>query len=126
MAESFAAHTGKPLRWYYAVDTRKGRPVSPDLKEYLLDLHVGKTNYRLGRLPLVIGMPVIIGSNYDVPAGIVNGSKGYLRKVRFWVDENGDRHLVSCVVECPHLRDFQRLPNLGENEVPVIEDTVSM
>ncbi|KAJ3724888.1 hypothetical protein C8R42DRAFT_560325, partial [Lentinula raphanica] len=84
------------------------------------------TNYRVGRLPLVIGMPVIVGSNYDVPAGIVNGTQGVLRKVRYWIDDIGDRHLVSCVVHCPHLRDFQNLPNLQKNEVAVMEDTVSM
>ncbi|KAJ3836600.1 hypothetical protein F5878DRAFT_506688, partial [Lentinula raphanica] len=84
------------------------------------------TNYRLGRLPLVIGMPVIIGCNYDVQSGIVNGTTGTLQKIRYRVDENGERHLVSCIVLCDHLRSFTNLTGLNKNEVPVLEDTVSM
>ncbi|KAJ3816276.1 hypothetical protein F5878DRAFT_521403, partial [Lentinula raphanica] len=84
------------------------------------------TNYRLGRLPLVIGMPVVIGSNYDVQAGVVNGTSGILRKIRYRMDENSMRHLVSCVVECSHLKGFDYLPHLSTNEVAVVEDSVSM
>ncbi|KAJ3817853.1 hypothetical protein F5880DRAFT_1450585, partial [Lentinula raphanica] len=80
----------------------------------------------MGRLPLVIGMPVIIGSNYDVPAGVVNGTTGILRKIRYRVDEEGCRHLVSCVVACNNLRGFETMPFLLPSEVPVVEDTVSM
>ncbi|KAJ3722192.1 hypothetical protein C8R42DRAFT_536641, partial [Lentinula raphanica] len=84
------------------------------------------TNYRLGRLPLVIGMPVVIGSNYDVQSGVVNGTTGILRKIRYRLDENNMQHLVSCVVEYPHLNGLDYLPHLTANQVAVIEDTVSM
>ncbi|KAJ3719270.1 hypothetical protein C8R42DRAFT_539085, partial [Lentinula raphanica] len=80
----------------------------------------------LGRLPLVIGMPVVIGVNYDVQAGIVNGTTGTLRKIRYRVDDSGVRHLVSCIVECSHLKDFDTMPYLTATEVPVLEETVSM
>ncbi|KAJ3840147.1 hypothetical protein EV361DRAFT_801842, partial [Lentinula raphanica] len=92
----------------------------------LLNLHSGKTNHRLGRLPLVLGMPVIIGSNYDVQAGVVNGTSGILRKIRYRLDSDNQRHLVSCVVECSNLKDFDYLPQLTPNHVAVMEDTVSM
>ncbi|KAJ3965946.1 hypothetical protein EV361DRAFT_767667, partial [Lentinula raphanica] len=85
------------------------------------------TNYRLGRLPLVIGMPVIIGYNYDVQAGIVNGTTGFLQKIRYTHDPHtGIRHLLSCVVKCNKLNNFIDLPNLEHNEVAVLEDTISM
>jgi hypothetical protein len=68
MAHDFAAKTGQPLHWYYAQDTHsRNTPVtSSELKEKLMQMDSGKTNSRLGRIPLVIGMPVMILQNFDV------------------------------------------------------------
>ncbi|KAK0435101.1 uncharacterized protein EV420DRAFT_1233050, partial [Desarmillaria tabescens] len=56
------------------------------------------TRHRLGRIPLVIGMPVMFLQNYDVDGGIVNGAAGTLEKIRYWTDDAGLRHAVSCVI----------------------------
>jgi ATP-dependent exoDNAse (exonuclease V) alpha subunit len=56
---------------------------------------------RLGKIPLVIGMPVMISQNFDVPGGVVNGCYGSLRSVRYRVDRDGNRHAISCIVEAP-------------------------
>ncbi|EIM85241.1 uncharacterized protein STEHIDRAFT_42883, partial [Stereum hirsutum FP-91666 SS1] len=83
------------------------------------------TSQRLGKIPLVIGMPVVISHNFDVDGGIVNGSTGILKKIRFYVDEQGDRHLRSCVVEVLDSTD-EKLPLLPEHHVAVLEDTTDM
>ncbi|PBK92431.1 hypothetical protein ARMGADRAFT_881659, partial [Armillaria gallica] len=62
-------------------------------------LSSGTTNQRLGALPLIIGMPIMISSNFDVPGGIVNGSVGTLEKIRYKTDEEGRRYALSCIVK---------------------------
>jgi hypothetical protein len=71
----------------------------PTLKAYLEKLNSGVTNQRLGKIPLVIGMPVMIAQNYDVESGIVNGCTGILKKIRYQKDAQGNRYATSCIVE---------------------------
>jgi hypothetical protein len=95
-AHAFAKRTGRPLHWYHASDTvgrNKPQAVSnPDLIRHLQGMDSGATNSRLGKIPLVIGMPVMISQNFDVHGGVVNGCYGSLRSVRYRVDRNGNRH----------------------------------
>ncbi|KAL6299051.1 hypothetical protein BKA93DRAFT_694648, partial [Sparassis latifolia] len=83
------------------------------------------TRHRLGKIPLVIGMRVMISQNFDVNGGIVNGSIGILRKIRYTIDEFQQRHLVSCIVEVSD-SDAQNLPYLPSHYIPVLNDTISM
>ncbi|KAJ7101110.1 hypothetical protein C8R44DRAFT_641659 [Mycena epipterygia] len=46
-------------------------------------LHSGETSYRLGRLPLVLEMPVMITQNFDVQNGILNGATGVVKQIRY-------------------------------------------
>ena len=39
-------------------------------------LHSGTTKQRLTKIPLVVGMPVMIAQNFDVQGGVVTGSQG--------------------------------------------------
>ncbi|KAJ4493162.1 hypothetical protein C8J55DRAFT_418102 [Lentinula edodes] len=46
---AFARRTGKPLYWYYASDTRGGKPVNDiSLQSFLENMDSGQTNQRLG------------------------------------------------------------------------------
>ena len=88
--EAFAQRSGKQLHWYHAIDTHKKSLITdPALIESLESQHSGQTKHRLRRVPLVLGMPVAINQNFDVRAGVVNGSWGYLRDVRYNTDEDG-------------------------------------
>ena len=99
VAEAFARQVGAELHWYHARDTHLRSVVTePALIQKLEEHHSGLTKHRLRRIPLVIGMPVSINQNFDVCAGVVNGSKGILRKIRYTTDKQGQRHLESCVV----------------------------
>lgn len=88
-------------------------------------LHSGKTSGRLKRLPLVIGMPVMVTTNIDVHGGIVNGSIGTVRAIHYTQLENGDRVLSHCVVHIPTATAPQ-MPGLGDHEFPIFPDTVSV
>ncbi|KAJ3850141.1 hypothetical protein EV368DRAFT_23500, partial [Lentinula lateritia] len=85
------------------------------------------TNQRLGRLPLVIGMPVMITQNFDVGSGVVNGCQGILKSIRYRTDDQGYRHAISCIVEAKDTTANEALPFLTDKQhVAVIEDKVSM
>jgi ATP-dependent exoDNAse (exonuclease V) alpha subunit len=121
-ARSFAARTKQPLHFYYATDKRKGKPISDrDLQQKLWSYHSGKTEQRIGVLPLCKGMPVMITQNYDVENGIVNGCLGTLEKVNYTLDEQGFRHAHSCVLRT-EATSGPCLPHLNEHEVVVLKD----
>ncbi|KIM73531.1 hypothetical protein PILCRDRAFT_29368, partial [Piloderma croceum F 1598] len=82
----------------------------------------------LGKIPLVLGMPVMISQNFDVEAGVVNGCDGCtgtLKRIRYRVDEEGRRHAISCVVHAPNTLG-ENLPQLPDHHVVALEDSVDM
>ncbi|KAG1894295.1 uncharacterized protein F5891DRAFT_961777, partial [Suillus fuscotomentosus] len=71
---TYTSRTNQPVHWYYCLDKHNGREIgSIELRNHLGGLHSGSTLQRMGKIPLVIGMPVMIGQNFDVDAGIMNG-----------------------------------------------------
>ena len=123
---AFSRRTGQPVHWYHAVDTYHGKPIEDEAISNLLDtLPSNKTGGRIRALPLVLGMPVIITENFDVVGGIVNGSTGILRKVRYRTDDANRRYLTSCIVELPDAT-ADALPNLPLKHVAVLPDAVEM
>ncbi len=126
MAMSFARETGRPLHWYYSVDRHRGARVSDsNLQNRLWALNSGQTQHRLGRIPLVIGMPLMISQNYDVDGGVVNGTSGTLEKIRYWTDEAGLRHAVSCIVRVDDMSSAA-LPGLRPGQAVAIHDDVDL
>ena len=110
------------VHWYYATDTHGGLRITDNkLNDHLRRLNSNITGHRLGKIPMVVGMPIMFCHNYDVEAGIVNGCIGNLKGVRYWVDEEGDRHATSCVVEVATLNG-EALPHLEPNQCVAIED----
>ena len=125
-AEAFADRLGVQLHWYHAIDVHKKAVVSdPSLIEKLEGQHSGQTKHRLRRIPLVVGMPVAINQNFDVAAGVVNGSHGVLRRIRYFVDDQNQRYLKSCVVEIPNA-DSVAIPHLPAHHFPILPDTVEL
>ena len=125
-AQAFANHNNRELHWYYALDTHRTLPVSQDIHNHLQNLHSGLTKQRLGKIPLVIGMPVMITHNFDVENGIVNGCTGILKSIRYTTDKMGNRYAVSCVVESPNISASTNLSMLGPNQAVVLQDTIDL
>ncbi|TFK86999.1 hypothetical protein K466DRAFT_451437, partial [Polyporus arcularius HHB13444] len=87
-------------------------------------MHSGQTAHRLGKIPLVLGMPVMISQNFDVDGGVVNGTIGSLKSIRYRTDRSsGRRYLKSCVVSIPGL-DGKALTGLECGDYPIMEDSV--
>ena len=123
---AFAERTNQAVHWFEAIDTYRGTKITdPDVREYMLTQPSGKTGQRLGKFPLVLGMPVIVNQNFDIGSGLVNGSFGYLRDFRSQEDEDGIRSLKSCIVEIPDIT-CEPLPHLPPKHVAIIPDTVDM
>jgi hypothetical protein len=127
MAQDFAISTGQPLHWYYAQDTHsKNKPVENNvLQDKLMQMDSAKTLSRLGRLPLVIGMPVMIAQNFDVPGGVVNGCTGTLAGVRYQVGADGRRYAISCIIDAPDTTPGI-MPELPPQHVAIMQDTVKI
>ncbi|KAG2335441.1 hypothetical protein BDR05DRAFT_845762, partial [Suillus weaverae] len=83
------------------------------------------TNMCLGKIPLVIGMPILVSQNFDIEGRIVNGSTGKLRKVKYSLNNERQQALRSCIVEISHSSD-KALPNLFLHPIPIIEDSVEL
>lgn len=122
-AQAYALRHGKELHYYHAKDFRSKRQVTRQLQDELYTYHSGKTKQALGRLPLAEGMPVIFTQNYDVTGGIVNGSTGILKSVRYTEDENGLRYAESCVVEVSDMT-CDPMPGLKDKEVVALAEDV--
>lgn len=110
------------LHWYHCLDVRGGEALTdPQLRDYLSDLHSRNTNQRLDKLPLAIGMPLMIVQYFDIPNGIFNGCTGTLASVRFTTDEYRNRHAHSCIIHTPDAAKNQ-LPNLPKHHAVTLED----
>ncbi|KAH7924618.1 hypothetical protein BV22DRAFT_991291, partial [Leucogyrophana mollusca] len=83
------------------------------------------TNQRLGRIPLVIGMPIMLTHNFDVESGIVNGCTGILKSIRYTLDADGRRHATSCVIDASNTSG-DALPHLDNQQVVALEGTVDL
>ncbi|KAJ7720690.1 hypothetical protein B0H16DRAFT_1335919, partial [Mycena metata] len=85
----------------------------------------GQTNSRLSRLPLVIGMPVMVAQNFDVPGGVVNGCVGKLVSVRYQLGSDGKRYALSAIIDAPDTAPGI-FPDLPSHHVVSLRDTVSV
>ena len=119
-ASAFAKQTGQELQWYYAEDKHQKLIINGEhLRDYLTHLPSGQTQQRLGQIPLVLGMPVLISQNLDVEGGIVNGSR--VTHIRYQTDSNGCRHLKSVIVNIDDIMGM-----LPPHHLPILTDSTEI
>ena len=70
-------------------------------------------------------MPVAVNQNFDVRAGVVHGSLGYLHDIRYSTNDEGKRQLTSCIVQIPD-SDPVEMPNLPKHHFPILSDTTDI
>ena len=125
IAKSFAICTKQPLNFYHAMDKHNGKSIhDTDLRHKLWSYHSGKTEQRIGMLPLCKGMPVMITQNYDVEHGIVNGCIGTLQRINYTTDNEGHRYAHSCIIFAEKTSG-PCLPHLKDHEVVVLAEETS-
>lgn len=125
-AIQFALDHNVELHWYYATDLRQGREIeSEDVIQVLQSKHSGQTSQRLSRIPICIGMPILVAQNFDVSGGITNGSQGVVKSVRYKLNKRGQRVLTSVVVTIDDSTG-DVMPELDEHDIPILCDSVTM
>lgn len=129
--QAFAQCIEREMHWYYAIDKKSGDVLAdPHVRTALQRAHSGRTKHRIGKMPLVLGMRVIaIAHNFDVQGGVVNGSTGILKRIRYTVDDDGHRHLTSRIVQLDadtSMPQSAPMPGLAASEVPILQDSVSL
>ncbi|RXW17503.1 hypothetical protein EST38_g8344 [Candolleomyces aberdarensis] len=125
-AIQFALDNEQELHWYHARDLRSGKEIeNVEICKLLQTYDSGKTKQRLGRIPLCIGMPVLVAQNFDVQGGVVNGSRGVVKSLRYCHDLQGRRVLTSCIVNIPNSTQ-EVMPGLEAHDMPIIADSVNI
>ena len=66
-----------------------------------------------------------VNQNFDVRAGVVHGSLGYLHDIRYSTNDEGKRQLTSCIVQIPD-SDPVEMPNLPKHHFPIPSDTTDI
>jgi len=123
---AFAKQTGQELYWYYAEDKHHKKKIKDQqLIDHLIHLPSGQTGQRLGRIPLVLGMPILVSQNFDVEGGVVNGSKGTITQIRYHIDEENHRYLNSVVIHIPDSSD-EKMGLLPPHHLPILPDSTDI
>ncbi|KAF8321873.1 uncharacterized protein EI90DRAFT_2866553, partial [Cantharellus anzutake] len=76
-------------------------------------------------LSLVGGMPVIVGENFDVEGGIVNGSQGRLKHVRYKCEDGEHRIATSAIVSIADSAP-QPFANLPAHDCVILPKSVAI
>ena len=124
IAHLFASRSGQTLQWYIADDTKNGSAITDNSTLQIINLlHSGKTHGQLRRIPLVIGMPIMITTNINVQGGIVNGSIGTIHSICYKALPNGECSLSHCIVHLPNAT-APALPHLLAHEYPIMLESM--
>ena len=125
-AHRFALATSQELHWYMAEDSLDRVLLSATSAHSKLigALHSGATGNRLQRLPLVIGMPMMVTHNVSLESGVVNGTIGMIKSIHYKLNGDNCRVLTACTIflaDNPH----PPMPGLTRGEFPILPDTTS-
>ncbi|EGO18499.1 hypothetical protein SERLADRAFT_481063 [Serpula lacrymans var. lacrymans S7.9] len=95
------------------------KPLSEDVQQFIWD-HIGAsiTHDSLGKIPLILGMRVMVTENVATFCNVVNGAEGILQDIKFSVDEQNCRY-----TECAYVKiegaNLQS-PSLPIDVVPIL------
>ncbi|EGN92826.1 hypothetical protein SERLA73DRAFT_65124, partial [Serpula lacrymans var. lacrymans S7.3] len=117
--QSFARSTNQDFLVYHSKDVMKKKPLSEDVQQFIWD-HIGAsiTHDSLGKIPLILGMRVMVTENVATFCNVVNGAEGILQDIKFSVDEQNCRY-----TECAYVKiegaNLQS-PSLPIDVVPIL------
>ena len=99
---------GQPVEVYYSHDSIRRTRVPLGIQERLWNLPSSVNREAFGKLPLFLGMRVMVTENIAMNHGVVNGAEGIVMDIKFDLDEQGRRyakvvyvHLPGCGISIP-------------------------
>ncbi|KAF9048064.1 hypothetical protein BDZ89DRAFT_922475, partial [Hymenopellis radicata] len=112
MTEAFAKATSQDFGIYYAEDCagrgKKRIELTGRNAEAAWSTPIkGSASDLSGRLPLVLGMPILLVDNLAVELGLCNGSYGKLISINYTV-KHGRRYAISAEADFPRYRNPDR------------------
>jgi ATP-dependent DNA helicase PIF1 len=103
LTHDYANKREKSVHFYYARDSFKALLLNEELQKRTWQIRSSLTKDSLGRVPLAIGMRVMIMENIALTESVVNGAEGILKKIKYSVDEKGRRYADCAWVEIKHV-----------------------
>ena len=113
-----ATELGEKVHLYYSRDYVARKPVSAERQSTLWSLTPGVCDDTCGRLPLFVGMKVMISENIAFTHRAVNGAEGIVHSIEYEEDESGRRFAKIVYVRIPGAG--QVCDDLERDIVPVI------
>jgi ATP-dependent DNA helicase PIF1 len=124
LARLFAQRTNREFNFYYAKDFVGKNCIKPELQEQLWELSSSKSEDSLGKMPLVVGMKIIVTENMAISSKVVNGMHGTLVDIKYDEDDFGRRYPIMAYVHIPDSN--LTLPDLPKNVAPIYPTRVSI
>ncbi|KAK7038369.1 PIF1-like helicase-domain-containing protein [Favolaschia claudopus] len=113
-----AMHHNRTMHDYHSRDSFNGLPLNDSLQQKTWQIRSSETKDWVGKLPLSIGMKVMVTENVALKARVVNGAEGILREIHYTIDEKGRRFADCAYVEIPD-SNIAMHPK-GKDWVPII------
>ncbi|KAK7001750.1 PIF1-like helicase-domain-containing protein, partial [Favolaschia claudopus] len=96
-----AQNTRTEVHDYHARDKFSGLDLTEALSQCAWQMRSTDTDDALGKLPLSIGMRVMVTENLALKISVVNGAEGVLREIHYSTDSKGRRYADCAYVEIP-------------------------
>ena len=108
---------------YCAKDYVRKELVTGQLRQVLWNASSSQTEDSLGRIPIFLGMKVMITSNLAISRGIVNGAEGIVQDILYTTDDDGHRYPSVVYVRVKGSGSFAS--DLDSDIVPILPERVS-
>lgn len=115
-----AKRLGQAVNVYHSRDFHQRQPVAGTVRERFWGMSSRETRDSLGRLPLFLGMKVMVMDNLAFGNGVVNGSEGTVHDIKYEVDEDGRRYASVVYVRIPGSALNSR--GLDPDVVPIVPE----
>lgn len=105
---------------YYLKDFVSKQHTRGEVRNQLWKLSSSMTDNVMGRLPLFIGMKVMVTCNLAISKRVVNGSEGIVKEIKYDTDEDGYRYASVVYILLPGTGKLA--PDLDDNVIPIFPE----
>ncbi|EAU84190.2 hypothetical protein CC1G_08120 [Coprinopsis cinerea okayama7 len=119
LIEYHARRAGEHVYIYHSRDMMSRKEVPALWRNRLWDLPATETSDSLGRLPLFVGLRVMVTENVLLKQGIVNGAEGHVVGIGYRTSSEGVRHATVVYVKVDGSK-IKLCEELGTGVIPMV------